>query len=111
MQADAAILSLLLLQAAPTGIQESWLVGGWASGPTSCAAGNDISLERDRTYNDLEGEGVWALVGNQLTVTSTSGDDFGRSDVVQVAVSSRVEIELTWPDGTRAKFYRCSNAD
>jgi hypothetical protein len=99
-------LPLLLLTALMVP-PESWLVGGWAHGKSSCGSDDGIRFETDGTYSELDGEGIWSLAGSRLTVRSTSGDDFGRSDVVHVTVRSTIEMELEWPDGTRLKFHRC----
>ena len=86
---------------------DQWLVGAWGAGAAQCASDSGIRFETDGTYNDPEGEGVWDLVGSQLVVSGTSGDDFGRSQVVQLGVRSPVEIVLEWPDGTQVTFHRC----
>ncbi len=104
------IVSLLLL-ATLTIPQESWLVGGWAPEKAQCQSDGGISFERDGSYNELAGEGLWSLASDRLTVRSTSGDDFGRLDVVRVIVRSPVEMEFEWPDGSRAKFTRCVHRD
>lgn len=99
------ILPLLLATAiAP---EASSLVGGWSPGESSCGSDRDISLEADGTYIHAEGEGVWTLAGDRLTFSSTGGDDFGRSEVVQIKVRSPVEMDMEWRDGARASFYRC----
>lgn len=86
---------------------DQWLVGAWGAGPAACARDSGIRFETDGTYNDSEGEGIWELAGGRLVVSGTSGDDFGRSQVVQVGVRSPVEMILEWPDGTRLTFHRC----
>lgn len=87
--------------------EDLWLVGAWGAGPAECARDGGIRFEADGTYNDFEGEGAWALAGQRLMVSSTGGDDFGRSEVVQIKVLGSLEMQLEWPDGTRAKFHRC----
>ena len=86
---------------------DQWLVGAWGTGPAECARDSGIRFETDGTYDDLEGEGLWELAGSRLVVSGTSGDDFGRSQVMQVGVRSPVEMILEWPDGTRLAFHRC----
>jgi hypothetical protein len=86
---------------------DQWLVGAWAPGPAQCASDSGIRFETDGTYNDPEGEGLWELAGSRLVVSGTSGDDFGRSQVVQVGVKSAAEMTLEWPDGTRLALRRC----
>ena len=101
------LISSLLLQPSQMPSHEAWLVGDWAPAPSSCETDSAITFESDGTYNDLEGEGAWALAGQRLMVSSTGGDDFGRSEVVQIKVLGSLEMQLEWPDGTRAKFHRC----
>jgi hypothetical protein len=101
------MMKSLLLLAATMVSEDQWLVGAWVPGLAACERESGIRFEADGTYNDLEGEGMWELAGNRLIVSGTSGDDFGRSQVVQLSVRTPLEIELEWPDGTRAKFYRC----
>ena len=98
---------LLLLLTAATVPGDQWLVGAWAAGPAQCASDSGIRFETDGTYTDLEGEGVWDLMGSKLVVSGTSGDDFGRFLVVQFAVRSSAEMVLEWPDGTRLTYRRC----
>jgi hypothetical protein len=86
---------------------DQWLVGAWGAGPAQCASDGGIRFETDGTYNDLEGEGLWEIAGSRLVVSGTSGDDFGRSQVVQVGVRGPDELILEWPDGTRMTFHRC----
>jgi hypothetical protein len=100
------MMSLLLLTAV-SAPGDQWLVGAWGAGPAECASDSGIRFETDGTYNDLEGEGTWELAGSRLVVSGTSGDDFGRSQIVQVGVRSPVEMILEWPDGTRLTFHRC----
>ena len=100
------IMSLLLLTAVSAS-GDQWLVGAWGAGPAECASDSGIRFETDGTYNDLEGEGIWELAGSRLVVSGTSGDDFGRSQVVQVGVRSPAQMILEWPDGTRLTFHRC----
>ena len=97
----------LLLVAAVAVPADQWLVGAWGTGLAQCASDSGIRFETDGTYSESSSEGLWSLAGNQLTVESTSEDDFGRSDVVRVKVRSGVEMELEWPDGSRANFRRC----
>ena len=99
-------LSLLLL-AAMVVPEDQWLVGAWAAGAAACAKDDGIRFETDGTYSDPQGEGLWELDGSRLVVSGTSGDDFGRTQVTQLRVRNSVEMELEWPDGTRANFYRC----
>jgi hypothetical protein len=101
------MLPLLLLTAAVTVPEDRWLVGAWGAGPAECARDSGIRFETDGTYSDLEGEGSWELAGSRLIVSATSGDDFGRSQVVQLGVRNAVEMVLEWPDGTRRTFHRC----
>ena len=98
----------LLLLTAVTVPGDQWLVGAWGAGQTECASDSGIRFETDGTYSDLEGEGVWELAGSRLVVSGTSGDDFGRSDVVQVGVRSQAEMIVEWPDGRRRRYYRCA---
>ena len=100
------MLSLLLLTAV-SAPGDQWLVGAWGAGPAECASDSGIRFETDGTYNDLAGEGTWELAGSRLVVSGTSGDDFGRSQIVQVGVKSAAEMILEWPDGTRLTFQRC----
>ena len=100
------ILQLILFTAALVP-GEQWLVGAWGAGPAQCASDSGIRFETDGTYNDLEGEGTWELAGSRLVVRGTSGDDFGRSQVVHIGVRSPAEMVLEWPDGTRVTFRRC----
>ena len=86
---------------------DQWLVGAWGAGPAACASDSGIRFETDGTYNDAEGEGIWELAGSRLVVSGTSGDDFGRSQVVQLGVRSPAEMVLEWPDGTSQTFHRC----
>ena len=86
---------------------DQWLVGAWGAGPAQCANDSGIRFETDGTYNDPEGEGTWELAGNRLVVSGTSGDDFGRSQVVQVGVRSPAEMVLEWPDGAQTTLHRC----
>ena len=97
----------LLIFTAVLGSEEHWLVGAWGAGPAECASDIGIRFETDGTYNDPEGEGIWELAGSRLVVSSTSGDDFGRSQVVQLGSRSPTEMILEWPDGTRLAFHRC----
>jgi hypothetical protein len=97
----------LLIVAAVTVPGDQWLVGAWGAGPAACASDSRIRFETDGTYNDPEGEGLWELAGSRLVVSGTSGDDFGRSQVVQLGVQSATEMILEWPDGTRLAFHRC----
>jgi hypothetical protein len=101
------MISPLLLVAALTVPDDQWLVGAWGAGPAQCASDNGIRFETDGTYNDPEGEGVWELSGTRLLVSGTSGDDFGRSQVVQIGARSPAEMILEWPDGSRQVFQRC----
>ena len=87
---------------------DQWLVGAWGAGPAECASDRGIRFETDGTYNDLEGDGTWALAGSRLVVSGTSGDDFSRSQVVQIGVRSQAEMILEWPDGTRLALHRCT---
>src|SRR5688572_26912270 len=91
----------LLLLTAVTVPGDQWLVGAWGAGPAECARDSGIRFETDGTYSDLEGEGVWELAGSRLLVSATTGDDFGRSQVVEIGVRSRLEMVLQWPDGTQ----------
>ena len=100
------MLPLLLLSAVLVP-GEQWLVGAWAPGPAACARDSGIRFETDGTYSDLEGEGTWELAGGRLLVSGTSGDDFGRSQVVRLGARSPAEMVLEWPDGTRVTFHRC----
>ena len=86
---------------------DQWLVGAWGAGMAQCARDNGIRFETDGTYSDPEGEGLWELAGSRLVVSGTSGDDFGRSQVVQLGVRSAVEMVLEWPDGKQMTFHRC----
>ena len=97
----------LLLVAAPTVPNDQWLVGAWGAGPAQCARDSGIHFDTDGTYNDPEGEGLWELAGSQLVVSGTSGDDFGRSQVVRIGVRSATEMTLEWPDGARLTLHRC----
>ena len=97
----------LLIVAALTVPDAQWLVGAWGAGTAQCASDSGIRFETDGTYNDPEGEGLWELAGSRLAVSGTSGDDFGRSQVVQVGVKNAAEMILEWPDGTQATFHRC----
>lgn len=101
----------LLLLASLVAPHESWLVGGWAGGKSQCESEGGVRFESDGTYSELDGEGVWRLASDRLTVQSTSGDDFGRLDVVRVIVRGSAEMELEWPDGRRARFHRCRQED
>ena len=103
------ILPLLIFTAALVP-GDQWLVGGWALRPAECAGDSSIRFETDGTYNDLEGEGVWELAGGRLVLSGTSGDDFGRSQIVRIGTRSPAEIVLEWPDGTRLSFHRCREA-
>ena len=105
--APIIVILPLFISTAVLVAEDQWLVGAWAPGPAACARDGGIRFETDGTYNDLEGEGFWQLAGNRLVVSGTSGDDFGRSQVVQLSVRTPIEMELEWPDGTRARFYRC----
>ena len=98
---------LLLLLTAVMVPSDQWLVGAWAPRPEPCARDSGLRFETDGTYNDPEGEGVWELAGSRLLVSGMSGDDYGRSQVVQVGVRSPVEMVLEWPDGSRLTFHRC----
>ena len=104
------ILPLLIVTAVLVP-NDQWLVGAWGAGLAQCASDSGIRFETDGTYNDPEGEGLWELAGSRLVVSGTSGDDFGRSQVVQLSVRSRAEMILEWPDGTRVTFRRCPQAD
>ena len=97
----------LLIVAAATVPGDQWLVGAWGAGPAQCATDSGIRFEMDGTYHDPEGEGLWELAGSRLVVSGTSGDDFGRSQVVKLAIRSPAEMILEWPDGTRQTFHRC----
>ena len=97
----------LLLVAALTVPDDQWLVGAWGAGPAQCARDSGIRFETDGTYNDPEGEAFLELAGSQLVVSGTTGDDFGRSQVVQIGMQSPAEMVLEWPDGTRRTFHRC----
>ena len=98
------ILSLLMTLMAP---HESWLVGGWAPRESACGSESGIRFETDGTYSELESEGVWSLAGHRLTIQSTDSDNFGQSDIVEVTALGALEMDLQWPDGTRAKLHRC----
>jgi hypothetical protein len=98
----------LLVVAAATVPADQWLVGAWGAGRAQCASDSGIRFESDGTYNDLEGDGIWELAGSRLVVSGTSGDDFGRSQIVQLGIRSPAEMILEWPDGTRLTFRRCS---
>ena len=100
------MMSLLLLTAV-SAPGDQWLVGAWGAGPAECASDSGIRFETDGTYHDPEGEGLWELSGSRLVVSGTSGDDFGRSHVVQLGIRSPVEMVLEWPDGTRLTLHRC----
>ena len=104
------MMSLLLLTAV-SAPGDQWLVGAWGAGPAECARDSGIRFETDGTYNDLEGEGSWELAGSRLVVSGTSGDDFGRSQIVELRVRTPAEMILEWPDGTRVTFHRCPQAD
>lgn len=97
----------LILFTAVLAAEDQWLLGSWGAGPAECARDSGIRFEADGTYDEADGEGVWTLAGHRLTVSSTGGDDFGRSEVVHVTVRSAGEMELAWPDGSRVKFNRC----
>ena len=86
---------------------DPWLVGAWAPGPAQCAGDDGIRFENDGTYNDPQGEGLWELAGSRLVVSGTSGDDFGRSQVVRVGAPSATEMTIEWPDGARQTLHRC----
>jgi hypothetical protein len=103
--------SLLMLQPSQMSSQEEWLVGEWAAAGSSCKSDGALSFETDGTYNYLEGEGVWALDGARLAVSSTSGDDFGSSEVLQIKTRGSLEMELESSDGMRVKYRRCSQED
>ena len=103
------MLPLLLLTAA-TFPGDRWLVGAWGAGPAECASDSGIRFETDGTYNDPEGEGHWELAGNRLMVSGTSGDDFGRSEVVRITVRSSARMEMEWADGTRVELHRCAGS-
>ena len=98
----------LLIVAALTVPDAQWLVGAWGAGTAQCASDSGIRFETDGSYSDLEGEGLWELAGTRLVVSGTSGDDFGRSQVVKLAVRSPAEMILEWPDGTRLTLRRCT---
>lgn len=87
--------------------QASSLVGGWALGPPPCETDTGFSLEADGTYQDLDSTGVWSLAGDQLTIRITGGDDLGQH-VMRVRASRSAEVVLEWPNGSLAKYHRCS---
>jgi hypothetical protein len=105
--APITVILPLILFTAVLAPGDRWLVGAWGAGPAECASDSGIRFEADGTYNDLEGEGLWELAGSRLVVSGTSGDDFGRSQIVQVGVQSAAEMVLEWPDGTRQTLHRC----
>ena len=100
------ILPLLIVTAVLVPGDQS-LVGAWGAGPAECASDSAIRFETDGTYSDAESEGLWELTGSRLVVNGTSGDDFGRSQVVHVGVRSPGEIIFEWPDGARLTLHRC----
>ena len=107
MAGAPTVIMQIILFTAVLAAEDQWLVGAWASGAAECATDSAVRFETDGTYNDLEGEGIWQLAGSRLVVSGTSGDDFGRSQVVQIGVRSPVEMILEWPDGTRLALHRC----
>ena len=96
----------LLFLAAVIGPSESWLVGAWAPASSACGSPREISFEANGTYSESSSEGSWSLAGNQLTVDAGE-DEPGRWEIVQLKARSVAEMELQWPDGTRANYRRC----
>jgi hypothetical protein len=97
----------LLLQAVLIAPQPAWIVGDWAPRPSLCVSDEEIRFDTGGSYIHRDGEGIWILAGDQLTLSSTEGDDFGLSEVVQIRLGKPNTMELQWPDGTRNSYFRC----
>jgi hypothetical protein len=88
----------------------SWLVGSWVPDRPYCETDTGINFEANGTYDELEGTGIWSLVGNTLTMTLKSfhqvPDPPAESSTVKVKVLGPNEMEMKWR-GARSLFYRC----
>ncbi len=100
-------LSSLLIQVTLAAAHPSWLVGVWAPQPSACGSSDGIRFENDGSFIDRDSEGLWVLDGDRLTVSSTGGDDFARSEVMRVTITSPAWIEMAMQSGVRERFYRC----